>query len=217
MTRLCDRAFFGGSFDPVHSGHISIIRFILQSEAANHVEIVPAAISPFKLEKPPAPAEDRLRMLELALRNVSLDFPGRVILNDFELRKGPPSYTFASLEEMRRSYKNETIGLVLGSDSLTGFSGWKNPSDILAHHPLLVFQRKGDLKAALLDKIEKIKIETGISSAAIHILENPLFDCSSTEVRSHLPGLREDDPLLAKCLPEGVRDYILEKRLYQSR
>ncbi len=165
--------------------------------------LIPANRSPFK-DAIQASFADRLKMLALVrdrLRGEGL----AVDLSDAEGRRPPPSYTVETLREIRRSHAG-TCALLLGSDSLRDFSGWKDPAEIAANHPMLVAVRQDDADAET--SIRRAERDFG---ATVHRLPVPP-GCSSTAVRRSL--LERNYDALKDCLEDDVLDYIRAQGLY---
>ncbi|MCR9140652.1 MAG: adenylyltransferase/cytidyltransferase family protein [bacterium] len=265
----CDRLIFGGSFDPPHRGHLAILRYALCANLAPVIDLVPAAVSPFKTDAPPTSGEDRRRLLEAALldlaegldlldsgegdpgtadesrsaagaidRNHLADEPvdlSRVHLRTLELERPPPSYTADTCATLRKKYPGQRIGLLIGSDSLHDFERWTRVEEILAEHPVYVFRREGEsledmeqMIAHLLKKISKpipepfaAPMTAGPDNRPGFVaLDNPLFPCSSTNVRGILTRHRStkhnsagDD---SDCLSPRVAQIIAERGLYSG-
>ncbi|NPA32300.1 MAG: nicotinate (nicotinamide) nucleotide adenylyltransferase, partial [Aquificae bacterium] len=125
------RIIFGGSFDPVHCGHIILARDALEELRAKEVIFVPTYRAPLKAPHSASP-EDRLSMLCLALKPEPY-----FRVDDYEIRRGGISYTVYTLEYMRKKYGDE-LYLLLGSDSFLRFHLWKEPERILKLAKLIV-------------------------------------------------------------------------------
>lgn len=132
MTRL---GIFGGTFDPVHVGHLAIALAALESAKLDRVLFVPARRSPLKDREPAASADDRLAMLEGATR----DEP-RFAVSRLELDREGPSYTVDTLEALRAQGE---LFLILGSDALAEIGRWREPDRIRTLATILVARRPG--------------------------------------------------------------------------
>ncbi len=193
---------FGGSFDPVHIGHIILARDVKEKLGADKVIFVPTFQAPLK-EKHRAPAEDRLKMLELALEKEK-DF----VIEDYEIRRGGISYTVFTLEYLMKKYKGEELYLLLGSDSFLRFHLWKEPEKILRMVKIVIVDREGKLEEVK----EYINIKFGEYADRITLFSTRRIDISSTEIRKRI---REGRSIY--CLvPEKVEEYIKRKGLYKG-
>ena len=117
---------FGGSFDPVHKGHVSLFRRALKMLAPDVAHIVPAYHSPFKA-KSPTPFRLRMKMLKQAFAGMGKN----VIFDDYELKQGGKTYTYQLVQYLKKKYKNPEIYLLVGTDCLNDLHNWKNPKYIL--------------------------------------------------------------------------------------
>ena len=133
-------ALFGGSFDPVHLGHLEIAARAVASMRLDRVIFLPCRISPHKLDGPPPTAgEDRLAMLGLA--TAGLDWAE---VDDFDLTQEPPSYSYLTVEEMARRHPQAKLFWLLGRDQWDALPRWKHPEMLAAAVEFIVFSREGD-------------------------------------------------------------------------
>jgi len=193
----------GGSFDPPHLGHRHAAESARRAFALEHVVFVPAARPPHKPERVLAEAGERLAMLELLLA----DEPAASIW-DVELARAGPSYTVATLRELRALVDPATrLFLVLGEDNLPGFPGWKDVEEVVALAQPVVVHRRGAPPPALdgLSPFARGRLELGI-------LHGAALDVSSTELRARL-GRGEAAPEL---LPPALREFIRAHGLYRE-
>lgn len=128
----------GGSFDPVHRGHEAIADAALRAHPGARVVWVPAAHAPHKPGRVPAPAEDRLALLELVVN----ERPGESI-HSGELRRPPPSYTVDTVAELRALHPEEALVLVVGADTLDHLAQWRDPERLFDAASFLVVPRAG--------------------------------------------------------------------------
>ena len=196
----------GGSFDPVHRGHLEIARFVASAVGASRVVLMPTARNPLK--RPPVASDaQRLAMLRLATQEDSLFF-----VSDFELQRGV-SYTIDTIEALQRDGATNLM-LLMGADNLRDLPRWRRVDDLLAAVQPVVACRPpsgfaeaaaavealaGSLPAELLEKVRAGLIET------------PLIDISSTDIRS--ASQRGDD--CRAMLPPNVYEYIQQEKLYR--
>ena len=127
---------FGGTFDPVHNGHILPVEAAAAKYTLDRVTYVPARLSPLK-EKPPTDARHRVAMLALALQGHpewSIDLE--------ELDREPPSWTIDTLRAIRARHPDDELWLLMGTDILAGFARWKNPEEILKIAQVAAFHRE---------------------------------------------------------------------------
>lgn len=129
-------ALFGGTFDPVHRGHVHLAGLAQQALGLDEVRFVPCWISPHKPDRQPAPAADRLEMLGLA----TADLPWAVV-DDCELRCAGPSYSFATAEAMRAGFPAARLFWILGGDQWAALPQWRYPQRLAACVEFIVLSR----------------------------------------------------------------------------
>ena len=180
----------GGSFDPVHLGHLALAEAARDRLGLDRVILIPAASQPLKPGGAGASAEDRYAMVRLAVRGR----PG-LEASDLEIRRPGPSYTVETLRELRAGLPPETgIVLLLGADALADFPRWRSAELILRLSVVVAFRRPG------------FPEPSGASLA----IDAALPDLSSTEVRRRAAaGLP-----LAGFVPDDVAAYLLRRGLY---
>lgn len=198
----------GGSFDPVHAGHLGAARLARRAFELDHVVFVPAARPPHKPGCRLAAGEHRLAMLARALRGE----PGTSSW-DVELRREGPSFTVDTLRELvRRRGHPGGLHLIVGRDNLAGLPSWREVEEVLALAQPVVVQRGGD-PAALERALARL--EGRLSGAALARLQAGLVReappaVAATELRSRLA--RGEDP--GADLPPGVWEYARSRGIY---
>jgi nicotinate-nucleotide adenylyltransferase len=178
---------FGGTFDPVHVGHLAIANDALDELDLGRVYFVPARRSPLKQDGPVAGAEDRLAMLTAAIA----DEP-RFRVSRVELEREGPSFSVDTLEAIRGEGE---LFLILGSDAYADFERWREPARIRSLATIVVAARPGAPNAP----------------ADVRMLDSPLMDISSRELRARAARGRS----LRYLVPEAALRYIEEHRLYR--
>lgn len=133
-----DIAIFGGSFNPVHLGHSTIVRFLIASRGFQKVIIIPAHQNPLKDRPPAIPETIRWQMLIETFQEYS-----PVEISDFEIKSQGISYSYRTLTHFKKIYPNDRLFLVLGEDSFASFPQWVKIDIILALSSILVFPRPG--------------------------------------------------------------------------
>ena len=214
-----DRLIYGGSFDPPHRGHFSMLRYVLENNLTRLVDLVPAQVSPFKEDAPPLPPEIRLEMLRLGLEGfLSAEEQNRVRVTDAELRRAPPSYSRDTCRVLREEFPGARIGLLLGSDSVRELDRWMTPEEILREHPILVFLRLGEDEASVRRSVRELEERYARESPRFFYFSQVQVDCSSTQLRRIFAREEEEarGPYPRNCLPPALLEYILSSRLYRS-
>ena len=177
----------GGSFDPVHYGHLRAAQWALEAFDLEAVRLVPARQSPFK-GPCVASARDRRAMLELATRDHDA-----LSVDDCELEREGPSYTVDTLRAMTRLAPDSRFTLILGSDAAAGLDRWHESEEVRRLAEIRVLDRPGDPAA---------------ESGAVPF---PGLAISASEIRAALKAGRS----IRYLTPESVRLYIEEKGLYK--
>ena len=129
---------YGGSFNPIHMGHISLAKTLLQHTRLDEIWFMVSPLNPFKRMADDLLADNqRLELTRLALA----DEPN-LIACDFEFRLPKPSYTYDTLCRLRETYPEKAFTLIMGSDNWAAFDRWKNHQEILLHYPIIIYPRK---------------------------------------------------------------------------
>ncbi|MEM8885380.1 MAG: nicotinate-nucleotide adenylyltransferase [Planctomycetota bacterium] len=190
---------YGGSFDPIHDGHVAAAEEVLHRRALDRVFFVPAGSPPHKPDGCHAAFEDRLAMARLAAAPIH----GLEVL-DWEGRRTGPSYSVQTLREFRTRYPEDAIELLVGADMLADLPRWFEADEIVKIAHIAAFARPGES----LDAARR-QFEEGLGVAPT-IVEIPLVDAASSAIRAALAaGRRHGLPL-----PAEVADYIEERGLY---
>lgn len=193
---------FGGTFNPIHNGHLALCRFAYQAIQPKEVILIPTC-PPYKSGQELAPPEDRLRMCRLATTGMPF-----LTVDDCELRKNRPCYTAETVCAMRARFPREQLYLLLGADVFLSFQMWHRWRACGETAVLLVGARAVKDRE-ILCRQQKVLGREGIRSI---LLENPVAPISSTKIRTGLnQGRIPEDQL-----DPGVLTYIREKRLYQT-
>lgn len=204
MTMAKAVGIYGGTFDPVHFGHINLALEILERRSLDEVWFCPAFQNPHKQDGKQVEAKHRLAMLALALEKI----PQFKILTN-EIDRMGPSYTIDTLREILAGEQEEAkpnkFFLILGQDSLTNFFRWRQPEEIVRLAPPLIGMRSGN------DPVECCQGEPEIINAfrkGITII--PMLDISATVIRNRL----QNGLFCGHLLPKEVLDYIELFALY---
>lgn len=198
-------ALFGGSFDPIHVGHITVAAHAAKQLRAQKVIFIPAKRSPLKHAQPCATDEDRLAMIECATRK----YPS-FLVSDYELKRPAPSYTLHTVRHfLATSPAGASIYWLLGADSVKELPYWHGINELMQACQLAVMYRAGidppDFSAfsSLWGKQQTALLQR-------NVIKTPLVHASSTEIRS---GLARGEAV-NEMLDPAVLAYIKEKRLY---
>jgi len=199
---------FGGTFDPVHLGHVAVADVAAEHIGAEKIIFIPAKRSPLKDSFPQASDDDRLAMIALAIADNE-----KFQMSDYEVKKPEPSYTLETVRQFQAEYGPKAlIYWLVGADTIDELSRWFGIVEMIDACILSVMFRAGceppnfakftDIWGA--DRVEKLQR---------NIIRTPLIDISSTEIRNRLAAGRD----VANMLHPAVADYIRKHRLYQSK
>lgn len=194
---------YGGTFDPIHNGHMAIASEVCWRLQLDEVLFVVAGQQPLKQQGHQASAEQRLAMVELACADEA-----RFRVSSLELQRPPPSYSFDTITELRQQYGPQAdLWFVMGVDALAELHRWYKAKELIQLVRLAVVERP---KASYdLDKLEAAL--PGISEQ-IDRIEGPHLDIASSDLRArHAKG----QPIRYQ-LPEAVLNYIKQHKLYQT-
>jgi len=192
---------FGGTFDPIHLGHVAMALFLKEAHQLNQLFFIPAGQNPHKVGKIAASKKHRLKMVELALKDV----PGCKVL-DLEITRKGPSYMIDTLKKLSTLYPKASFFLLLGEDLLSTIDEWKSVHQLFQMAPPLVAARKSAVLQGKWQKdpILKKMIEKGRT-------ETSLFDISATEIRTRI----KEGLYVGHLLHPRVLRYIEKERLYK--
>lgn len=194
----------GGSFDPIHNGHLHMAKCAYESYALDQVWLIPAGHSPNKDEHGMTDAEDRFQMCKLAAQ----PYPWMTV-SRLELDSAERSYTYRTMEKLSEQFPMHRFFFIMGGDSLDYFEQWKQPERIAKLATILVIPRELFTIAALEKKIHSLQEQFPCD---IRIVPCERFLMSSTKIRQAL--MRGEHP--EHAFPEEVSAYIRSHHLYQS-
>lgn len=191
---------FGGLFDPVHLGHLSMAKCALHGGNLDKVIFVPNGQPPHK-NGDSASGEHRFNMLEIATKGFDA-----FSVSDYELDTSVYHYTVDTMRYFRKIYPDSEVVFILGADSLNYVDKWMDAKNLILENTFLVINRNFDIEYNISDNINRVKALGG----KVQKIDMPFVDISSTRIRFAIKN-----NLSAKdMLPEGVWKYIEDKKLY---
>ncbi|EFM21319.1 MULTISPECIES: nicotinate-nucleotide adenylyltransferase [unclassified Pantoea] len=209
-------ALFGGTFDPIHFGHLRPVEALAQQTGLKRVTLLPNNVPPHR-PQPEASASQRVAMLRCAIHGLPL-----FEIDTRELERDTPSWTVTTLEAWRAERSAEQpLAFIIGQDSLLSLSKWHRWQDLLSLCHLLVCQRPGyptrfdspEMQAWLEQHVARdIRQLHQQPAGHIWLAETPLYDISATEIRRRRHQNQPCDDLL----PAAVIDYIDREGLYRD-
>ena len=184
---------FGGSFNPIHNGHISLARQLKEKAGLDEVWLMVSPQNPMKRQADLLSDEARLQMARLALEQET-----GIIACDYEMHLPKPSYTWLTLQALSRDYPDRQFVLMIGGDNWSIFHRWFHADDILQNYQVVVYPRRDEqpVKKAL--------------PAGVTMVEAELLDVSSTEIRQRIREGRS----IRKLVPPSVAAFIKQEGYY---
>ncbi len=189
IFRLRKIGIYGGTFDPVHHGHLILARDACETFELEKMIFVPAAVSPHKMDKVAATAQIRFQMVREAIAGEA-----RFAVDDCELHRDPPSYTIDTVEIIRRRESSAQIFYFIGEDNLAGLTSWHRFDDLQQMVQIVVLDRRG------------FENKTDYPVVRRHI------DISATEIRKRVAEGRS----IRYLVPRAVEEIIDREKLYKE-
>lgn len=190
------RAFFGGSFDPVHVGHMILAQEVLEQTEVEQVVFVPARVPPHKQDAELSDGRHRLAMVRLAVAGQA-----GLAASDVELARAGVSYTIDTLESLARETPDDW-SVIIGADQMLEIESWRRYDDIFANFPVLLATRAG---------VPRNKSRARLYERAT-LVQVPAIEISSTAIRRRVAEGRR----IAHWVPPAVEAYIARHGLYRA-
>lgn len=180
---------FGGSFNPIHTGHIALAKSLCQQAGLDEVWLMVSPMNPFKKEATDMLTDKlRLKMAEQAIA----DEP-KLKACDYEFHMPKPSYTWHTLQALSQDFPHVSFTLLIGGDNWASFDKWFHHEDILNHYPIVVYPRKG--------------CDIGKVPSGVNIVETPLLNISSTEIRQRIKEGKSIHGMVPDCIEPLAMQY----------
>jgi len=189
-------SLLGGTFDPIHNGHLYIANEVAAAFSADKVIFIPSREPPHR-GATTATAQQRADMLDLAIQ----DHDGFVSSN-VELERPGPSYTIDTVKTLVKCYPDDEMTLILGADAYRNFTTWLHFEEILEYCKLIVVNR--------VENADNYVSDERINSDSVYPLQVKSCPISATQIRQCIANNESIDGLV----PDNVRDYILENKIY---
>jgi nicotinate-nucleotide adenylyltransferase len=201
-----DVLLFGGTFDPIHVGHLIVARHVRERLGVRQTVLVPAAAPPHKMDRALAAAEHRLAMVRLAVVGQD-DFA----VDDQELRRHGPSYTIDTVADYRRRLGGRAqIHWLIGSDTAVELGSWHRIGELADLCTFVTAARPG-FEACRLDALAGALAAEQIEWMRRHVVAAPLIEVSSTQIRRRVAEGRS----IRFLVPDAVAEYIADRGLYR--
>ncbi len=202
-------AIFGGTFDPVHHGHLIVARSIAEQRGLGRILLQPAASPPHK-PGPEATGSQRLEMLRLAMAGQEV-----LGISDIELTGEGPSYTIDAVERLAGRWGDSEIRWIIGADMLDDLPNWHRAEELVERIGFLIAARPGwqEKLAGAREKLSEAFGQAKARRICQGICPTPLIDISSTDIRHRCREHRS----IRYLVPEAVEQYVRENRLYGDK
>lgn len=206
MARI---GIMGGTFNPIHKGHIKLAKRAYEQYQLDKVLFMPAGDPPHKKEEEVINATHRMNMVKLAIEGIAYFEPSAM-----EIERKGYTYTFETLKELHRQNTEDELYFILGGDSLFQIEKWYKPEEVFNQCIILAANRDDMPQDEFLSKIEYLNKKY---NADIRPIDTPMMHISSTEIRNALDDneLNDADELNRKLVDSKVIQYILEHHLYE--
>ncbi len=195
---------FGGTFNPVHKGHIMLAEYCMESVGLDRIIMIPTAVPPHKISNDLAGEDDRLNMCKLACKGKE-----NFSVSDIEIKRQGKSYTYETLTQLKEIYPNDHLYTIMGADMFLTLDRWKNPEIIFEKSSIITIPRDDENKFQLENFYNNVLKSMGANAV---ILPNPVMSVSSTFIRENLDKF----DLISDMLDKSVYDYIIKNNLYRK-
>ena len=188
-------AFFSGTFNPVHTGHLILANYLCEYEGFDEIWLSVSPQNPLREKLPSNNDRQRIEMLNMAVNGNS-----KIRTTDIEFTLPRPSYTIQTLEALRKRYPERIFTLIIGADNWQAFQKWKSPEIILEQYHLLIYPRQG------------YTLDESSLPSRVKAVHSPLLEISSTFIRESLAQGKD----IRYFLHPEVHRIIQERKLYQQ-
>lgn len=191
MNRKIKTGIYGGSFNPIHNGHIALARHLLQEAELDEIWFVVSPQNPFKVQQQLLADDKRLLLVRKALA----PYP-QLVASDFEFSLPRPSYMWHTLQGMSAQWSDRELHLIIGADNWLCFDRWYHADDIRSTYPIIIYPRQGyDIVPSALPQ-------------GVRLVNTPLYNVSSTEIRADVAVGRDiSSKVPSTILSEVEKEY----------
>lgn len=191
---------FGGTFDPIHIGHMILMENVINNLDLDKIYVLPNSNPPHKLENKKTALNLRLKMVNETIK----DNP-KLEINDYDYRDNEIHYTFNTINYFKKTYPNDEFFFIMGEDSFLDIEKWKNYKEILKEN-LIIFKRYSNKNFSLISKINQVRKY----NKNIYLIDNIALDISSTLIRN----LVKENKSIRYLVNDEVINIIKEEKLY---
>ncbi|MDU3687846.1 MAG: nicotinate (nicotinamide) nucleotide adenylyltransferase [Anaerococcus hydrogenalis] len=191
---------FGGTFDPIHIGHLIVMENVINTMNLDKIYILPNSNPPHKVQNKKTDINIRIKMVRKAISDNH-----KIEINDYDYRNNSIHYTYQTIDYFKKTYPDDKFYFIIGEDSFLDIKKRKNYEQILKEN-LIVFKRYSEKNSSLLSEINKIKKY----NKNIYLIDNIALDISSTLIRS----LVKDKKSIKYLVNDKVIEIIKKENLY---
>lgn len=203
----CTVGLLGGSFDPIHIGHLLIARFVAEALSMQEVVFLPSAHPPHKSPADLVGIDDRLAMVRAAIKGEPL-----FSVDDWDARQRGPTFTIHTVEHFKSVRPADTaLCWIVGSDSLAELHTWKDVARLIESCRIVTVRRPG-ADSPDLASLRALAPPVAVDRLTRDIVETPRIDISSTDIRQRVQAGRS----IRYLVPDCVREHILSRGLYRA-
>ena len=189
-------AFFSGTFNPVHTGHLILANYLCEYEGFDEIWLSVSPQNPLREKLSSNNDRQRIEMLNMAVNGNS-----KIRTTDIEFTLPRPSYTIQTLEALRKKHPERIFTLIIGADNWHSFNRWKDYDKIIEEYPIYIYPRRG------------YDIDERSLPANVKLCHAPIIEISSTQIRQ---GISEGKNM-NYFIPRPVYDYIINHGLYKNK
>lgn len=193
----------GGTFDPVHYGHLGLAEDAVREADLTEIVMIPARIQPFKQDRKVTSGEDRFQMLALVAGQND-----KITASRYELMQDGVSYTYLTMRHMKEFYGDARLYFISGTDSFLNIESWMNSEELLSEYSFIVGTRPGYRQDELAETMKRVSAQFGTEVININ---NRQLDISATVIRERLATEKD----IGDLVPPAVERYIREHGLYR--
>ncbi len=178
---------FGGSFNPIHNGHIALAKAFLEKENLDEVWFMVSPQNPFKVDQQLLADHLRLKLVSKAI-----NYNPRFKASDYEFHLPKPSYTWNTLQHLTHDFPRYRFTILIGGDNWDAFNRWYHAKDILANYKLVVYPRRAQ-------NLDNTSLPTNVS-----LLQTPLIDISSTTIRNRIKSGEDINDIVPEVIVKDI-------------
>lgn len=201
MSRI---GIFGGTFNPIHNGHIMLAEYCKKELALDKIILIPSFVPPHKVCDFLASADDRINMCKIAVQNLA-----EYNVSDIEIKRGGKSYTYQTITLLKKLYPDDTLYLLVGADMFLTLDKWKEPEIIFKNASIAAVPRDNMNRVSLNNYYNSVLSDMGAKAI---ILPQPVQQVSSTFIRENI----ENCELISSLIDKNVLNYIVKNNLYRK-